>query len=107
MSKEMVEKLEELIHFYTEAGKSFQRHMYKSSPQTDTAIKAINKRFDELKNDMNKGFDGVHERQDKTNGNVMKNTRWRLILNGGFIVTNIILVPVAVTVIIMLIKGQF
>ena len=55
--------------------------------------------FKDLKDDMNKGFDGMHTRQDKTNGNVMANTRWRWIMIGGLAVTNAILIPLAFIII--------
>ena len=46
------------------------------------------------------GFDGVHKRQDRTNGNITKNDNritkletWKFKLIGAFIVTNIIFLP--------------
>ena len=46
------------------------------------------------------GFRGVHERQDKTNGNVIdnkkrieKNTDWRNRMIGAIVITNVLIVP--------------
>ena len=46
------------------------------------------------------GFDGVHKRQDRTNGKIIKNDNriakiegWKNKLIGAFIVTNIIFLP--------------
>jgi len=46
------------------------------------------------------GFDGVHKRQDRTNGKITKNDNritkledWKSKLIGAFIVTNIIFLP--------------
>jgi len=38
----------------------------------------IVERIDNLCSNMKAGFKGVHDRQDKTNGNVRENTNWRL-----------------------------
>ena len=38
---------------------------------------------------------GVHKRQDKTNGNVRRNTQWRYGLAGGLVLTNTLLLPLA------------
>ena len=53
------------------------------------------------------GFKGIHDRQDKTNGHVADNATcigdlkiWKARLVGGFIVTNILLIPVLITFII-------
>lgn len=41
-------------------------------------LEVIVERIDNLATTMSDGFKGVHDRQDKTNGNVKKNTEWRL-----------------------------
>ena len=42
-------------------------------------LEVIAERLDNLAKSVNDGFKGVHERQDKTNGKVQKNTEWRLM----------------------------
>lgn len=64
-----------------------------SSPQTLELISHVKESLEKLEVNMEKGFEGVHSRQDKTNGSVMKNTTWRLLVTGGLILTNIILIP--------------
>ena len=60
-----------------------------SSPQTIIMVDNIKERledfkiqakkdFDALGYQMKQGFDGVHARQDHTNGNVLKNTEYRI-----------------------------
>ena len=41
-------------------------------------IKLLDYKIDLLCEQVKAGFAGVHERQDKTNGNVKDNTNWRL-----------------------------
>jgi len=45
---------------------------------TAPSNEVIVERIDNLGVLVKEGFKGVHERQDKTNGNVKDNTKWRL-----------------------------
>ena len=62
--------------------------------------KVMNVKFEAMEKQIIEGFKGVHERQDKTNGNVRRNRKDvdgnskninRII--GGLIITNILIVP--------------
>lgn len=57
--------------------------------------KRIMKAIVDLKSDMKEDMRKMHEKQDKTNGKVMKNTQWRLIAVGALIVINAWVLPVA------------
>jgi hypothetical protein len=41
-------------------------------------LEILAERIDNAIRKIDEGFHGVHKRQDKTNGNVLKNTEWRL-----------------------------
>lgn len=41
-------------------------------------LEVIIERIENLTSEVRSGFDGVHARQDKTNGKVKKNSEWRL-----------------------------
>lgn len=54
--------------------------------------------LDELKNDIKSGFEGIHKRQDKTNGNIISNKSeidrlklWRSSLIGVWSVVSVII----------------
>ena len=49
-----------------------------SIPNNDVIVE----RIENLRKLVEDGFNGVHSRQDHTNGNVMDNTKWRLETNG-------------------------
>jgi len=60
---------------------------------------------------IDKGFKGVHEKQDKTNGKLIKHdTRitsienWKSKLIGAFVITNIIFLPIVFAFLIKYIK---
>ena len=64
-----------------------------------------------LTKEVQAGFKGVHDRQDKTNGKVKDNCGdietiqgWKNKMMGAIIIMNIILVPVVLTVIGIFIK---
>ena len=78
--------------------KDFSKHT-EPSPITLEKFANFKKAIDDLRIETREGFNGVHARQDKTNGNVIANTMWRLLVTGGFIVTNVILLPIAFIVI--------
>lgn len=40
------------------------------------------------------GFRGVHMRQDRTNGNVSKNTNWRYYITGALAVLTVLVLPI-------------
>ena len=44
----------------------------------EITLAVVIERISNLKAAIDEGFKGVHARQDKTNGNVKKNTEWRL-----------------------------
>lgn len=56
-------------------------------------INNLKEELHDLKEDMKEGFKTVHEKQDKTNGKVMANTKWRYIVMGALALTNAILIP--------------
>lgn len=58
----------------------------------------------DIRSDMKEGFNGIHERQDTTNGNVKENTAYRLKATGGFTVLKFILSFVGIGNIIILVK---
>lgn len=45
---------------------------------TEPTLAVIAERIENLCQKVEDGFKGVHDRQDKTNGKVAKNTEWRL-----------------------------
>jgi len=47
-----------------------------SSPETLRRFDSMDDKFDSLENIIKIGFDGVHTRQDRTNGNVLRNKEW-------------------------------
>lgn len=59
--------------------------MTKYSNETLTAL------LKDIKEDVNKGFEGVHKRQDATNGNVLKNTAFRWKATGVIMVLTFIM----------------
>jgi hypothetical protein len=50
-------------------------------------------RLNELQEQIEEGFRGVHERQDITNGKVQKNTEWRIYITGAMAVLMTFVVP--------------
>lgn len=60
-----------------EFAQSMARHE-KSAPETRAAIDHVKEKLEDLKVTVKDGFKGVYERQDKTNGNVKKNTVFRI-----------------------------
>ena len=62
---------------------------------------ALNKKdIENLTDAVKEGFEGVHARQDKTNGNVDKNTKWRIYMTGGLALASMVGVPVVIFIIV-------
>ena len=57
----------------------------KEERQKNYSKRELDTHFTSLKNTIDTGFQGVYERQDKTNHKVMKNTAFRLKATGGLV----------------------
>ena len=67
---------------------------------TKEMFKNLHEKFDDIKKEMKEGFRIMHEKQDKTNGKVIKNTNFRQGVNGALKVLNIIMIPLVLAAII-------
>lgn len=61
---------------------------------TKDALENTKESLQKLAEQMEKGFTKMHDKQDKTNGKVLKNTAWRQGINGAMKVANIIMLPI-------------
>jgi hypothetical protein len=61
-----------------------------SKREMDLVLKRIEENIAELSQFTKEGFKGVHDRQDKTNGNVAKNTEFRQQMTGGLTLVKVI-----------------
>ena len=68
-------------------------------------LKNLHEKLDTFSDKVEKDFKGVHERQDRTNGNVKKNTQYRLIGKGVLVAMNALYLPVAYIVLKKFIDG--
>jgi hypothetical protein len=60
--------------------------------------------FENLCAKIDDGFKGVHERQDKTNGNVIRNTEFRLQATGSLLTLKVLIGIVGIGNIVALIN---
>lgn len=63
--------------------------------------------FENICEKIDEGFKGVHERQDKTNGNVIKNTEFRLKTIGSLMTLKFLVGVLGIGNIVLIIKTFF
>lgn len=64
---------------------------------TEKLLVAIEKKVDD-------GFDGVHKRQDTTNGNVQELKEWKSFTKGALAVITTLIIPILIYIVTNLLK---
>jgi len=68
----------------------------------DTTKDVIIERLDNFIKVNKEQHDSILEQTTKINGSVAKNTRWRHYVAGGLVISNIIIVPIVIAIIMKL-----
>lgn len=80
----------------------------KKKMQSKEVIDALQRRdLDDLKKVVEDGFKGIHDRQDKTNGNVMNLQLWRAYITGAIAILAAVILPIVFLAIKQLMSGYF